>query len=324
MGIFINYRNGDQPSEISYGKTVEAGLVLWQLLQSADDAEPLDATDVLATEAELEERLAALDEVRIEPLPDDIESLSDSSRFLRDRNPQVSAPDALKPVTVKPSHRGAQRGFFLDPARVFGNLLRERREASWVWCAELDVHDPHAVVQAALSSAQEFITGTSRSKLPYLDVRDDRHASKAWSDHSLWLVPWRQDEGLPRKVRADRQREALQACGACREQRPYLFVIFAGQFGELDTHRTQPVTSWLDCSGPSVREVPTPDAIRGHGAIVVNWACDWERDQNAALRIAAMQLPANLYPVNVHSEEIRRSWEEVWRPWILQFAHQPD
>ncbi|MFJ1550582.1 hypothetical protein [Streptomyces sp. NPDC088246] len=321
---FINFRGDDQPGGVGYGKTVESGFLLWQRLQSADDGEAFAAADELVTDDELEERLAALEEVTVPPLPDDIEGLSDSSRFLRDGNNRASAREGLDPADVRPAGTGIRQGYFAALPREFAQF-HERRQDSWAWYAELDLRDPHAAVRAALSSAQEFIAGTSYDELQCPKVRTAaRSAGRASSDHSFWVVPWRQEEGLRRKNRAKKWREVPQSCSAWTEQRPYLFVIFVSQLAGSEPGETGPVTSWLDCSGPSMREVPAPDAIRGHGAIVVSSGCNVERDQSMAIRIAAIQLPANLYPVTAHSEELRRSWEEMWRPGILQFVEQLD
>ncbi|MER6112670.1 hypothetical protein [Streptomyces hirsutus] len=70
------------------GKTESANLMAcWRLMQTPSEGEdepggPVDERFTPVSEEELERRLAALNDLTVEPLPVEIEELSDSSRFL--------------------------------------------------------------------------------------------------------------------------------------------------------------------------------------------------------------------------------------------------
>ncbi|AWI32719.1 hypothetical protein [Streptomyces tirandamycinicus] len=277
--------------------------ILWDLMQHSPDDDTVDMP--VFSREELDDRLKKVLDTPVEPLPEDIENLSDSGRFLHD--PERETPPAeTDPASVSSAYsytllevKGARRvldDFFLD--------VRDDAYHSY-----LPVKPNELILEALSAFKQRW--------------------SDAGGEYAAWkwnhdLLPWLANH--PRTVQSELEKKVA---GKLRREGPrekqYLLALLV--LPDLGTAAPATVpTAWLDCSEATVHRAPERDVALGQWSVVVHVATDacFRDSQADGLRAAVMQLPDNLSPTQEHREDIKHLWETKWRSGVLKILGEEE
>lgn len=153
------------------GKTLGAGLLAyWHLMQTPVEGEeepggPVDERFTPIPKEELEQRLAALGKVTVEPLSEEIEELSDSGRFLipdeKTQKPEEGTENIEAPSSSETAHHTdhsiALRKIYLESTPIGPNDSWKRRAIS---------HYSDSWEETRRSYSAIFLVNCKRSRKP--------------------------------------------------------------------------------------------------------------------------------------------------------------
>ncbi|MEU5181119.1 hypothetical protein AB0G49_13815 [Streptomyces longwoodensis] len=322
------------------GKTYASLAAMWNMLQADDDQDTDDDVPPM-TDQELDEALAAVMRRDVEPLPADIEALSDVTPYLlqpTDPHKRVKTQfrSRRRPAGPFNDHRRArrellERGYLEDLGSLIQDVLRSnwqspRSNWEFYWdCGETEHSRTMRELREALDSAYESVM---QMRAPYRQASEDAASFLSLGDWSTdapklrapWAAgpsSWRDSPSLTNCCTPPPQ---PHCCAPQRAEEPwYLLAVFVQPERSMSQDRPGP-PAWFTCADSAVTRAPAPSVARGRWSVVVDFeaAADVSAAHNVALSAAVIELSSTSAPTFEQPERIRSLWQSNWRPRVLE------
>jgi hypothetical protein len=341
-------------SAFGSGKTQALMLAIWQMLDEEDTAND-DDVDVFLTDSELDSVVGAVKSRSVDPLPAEIENLSDSSRFLqeaptkkdesapvprKERKPHIENSPVVRRKhdrklmtmpdfeAIRYVEKSMRRDGVVEDLGLYSRYLRDRyARAVRLTLAEFYEHygadREHAAAYAGLEESwARFYENALERWAPYRRARECLDEYFAYELPSDWWTPacsdfrWRTVESVHRGS----EQRPFKRRSPQDELPDYLVaLVVTGTVSRDQDQEHMPV--WLTCSENSVTPSASPAGWTGgrwHMVISVSPGCDLTEARRLAVRPVVLRLPAHVKPDRPGSEAVRTHWEESWRPHVFK------